>query len=95
MKNDPTEIIKTVIVSEKATRLTEACNQYVFRVHRKAHKPHIKAAIETLFKTKVVAVRTLNMPEKTKHKNTRIARRIPSWKKAIVKLADGEKIDLA
>jgi large subunit ribosomal protein L23 len=95
MKNDPTEIIKTVIVSEKATRLAELHNQYVFRVHRNAHKPQIKSAIEVLFKTKVVTVRTMKMPEKTRHKNTRIARHIPSWKKAIVKLADGEKIDLA
>ena len=93
--NSPTDLINTIIVSEKATRLTDERNQYVFHVHRNASKPQIAKAIEVLFKTKVAGVRTLKTPGKIRRANTKYAGHSGSWKKAVVQLADGEKIDLA
>ena len=56
--NEPTEIIQTIRLTEKATRLGEKYNQYVFRVAPKANKFEIKSAIEALFGKKVVRVNT-------------------------------------
>lgn len=92
---EPTDLITNVIVSEKATRLTEEGNQYVFRVWRNARKPQIKEAIEQLFKTKVTRVSTMRMPGKTRRGATRYPITQAPWKKAVVHLAEGEKIDLA
>ncbi|MBN2144624.1 MAG: 50S ribosomal protein L23 [Candidatus Aureabacteria bacterium] len=90
---DTFEIIKEPVISEKATDLNEKLNQVVFKVDRRANKFQIKAAIEKLYpKVKVSAVRTINMPWKKKRVRMQLGRTV-LWKKAVVKLKEGSKID--
>jgi large subunit ribosomal protein L23 len=93
--NEPFDLIQTVQLTEKATVLTEKLNKYVFRVSPRANKLQIKHAIEKLFGKKVVAVNTCNYAGKKKKERTANYGRTPHWKKAIVTLKEGEKIDLA
>jgi large subunit ribosomal protein L23 len=93
--NEPYDIITTVHLTEKATILAETGNQYVFRVKPSANKVQIRQAIEKLFKKKVVRVNTLNCAGKLKRGRTQHLGRTNAWKKAIVTLAPGEKIELA
>lgn len=88
------QVIDTVCLSEKATLLQEQNNEYVFRVDRNANKLEIKRAIEQLFGKKVVAVRTCNYDGKKKRQRRADAGRTANWKKAIVRLKDGESLDL-
>ena len=92
--NDYHDIIETVRLTEKATLLGEQHNQYVFRVARKANKIQIKQAIEKLFNKKVVAVNTCNYAGKKKRERSANFGRKAHWKKAIVTLKEGDKIDL-
>ncbi|HEX5931611.1 MAG TPA: 50S ribosomal protein L23 [Methyloceanibacter sp.] len=86
------DIILAPVITEKATAVSEA-NQVVFKVRRDATKPEIKAAVETLFKVKVLSVNTLT--RKGKAKNFRGVRgRQQDVKKAIVRLAEGQTIDV-
>jgi large subunit ribosomal protein L23 len=88
------EIIKAPVVTEKSTRLSQEENKYVFKVDSKANKNQIKEAIETIFKVKVVEISTLNA--KTKKKRVgRYTGLTNKYKKAIVKLADGQSIELS
>ena len=93
--NEPYDIIDTVRLTEKATLLAERENKYVFRVRPSATKPQIKAAIEKLFKKSVVAVNTCNYAGKKKRERTAAFGRKADWKKAIVTLKQGDKIELA
>ena len=93
--NEPYDIIQNVHLTEKATILSEKGNQYVFRVQPKANKVQIRQAIEKLFKKKVVRVNTVNVGGKAKRGRTQRPGRTSDWKKAIVTLAPGEKIELA
>lgn len=93
--NEPTDILQTVVLTEKATLLGETLNKYVFRVRPDANKIQIKQAVESLFKKKVVAVNTCNYAGKKKRERTAAFGRKPHWKKAIVTLKEGDKIDLA
>lgn len=93
--NEPYDIIQTVHLTEKSSVLSEKGNQYVFRVNTKANKVQIRQAIEKLFKKKVTRVNTLNYAGKIKRGRTGHMGRNNHWKKAIVTLAPGEKIDLA
>ena len=86
------QTILSPIVTEKATALTER-NQVVFRVALEATKPEIKAAVEGLFNVKVLAVNTLVVKGKTKRFRGREGRR-SDWKKAMVRLAEVQSIDL-
>ena len=95
MNNEPYDIIETVRLTEKATLLAESLNKYVFRVNPRANKVQIKQAIETLFKKTVVAVNTANYAGKKKRERTAAYGRKAHWKKAIVTLKSGDKIDLA
>ena len=81
-------------VSEKAARASEQGNQMVFRVARDATKPEIKAAVELMFEVKVDAVQVVNVMGKAKRFGGRPGRR-SDWKKACVKLAQGQTIDFA
>ena len=87
-------LILAPIVSEKSTRALEVGNQVVFRVLKDAAKPEIKVAVEKLFNVKVLEVRTLNVKGKNKGGQKSPGRR-SDWKKAYVKLADGQTIDFA
>jgi large subunit ribosomal protein L23 len=91
--NEPYNIIQTASLTEKSTLLSEKQNKYVFRVHPRANKIQIKQAIERLFQKKVVHVNTCNYAGKWTRVRGPIGRK-PNWKKAIVTLKEGEKIDL-
>jgi len=88
------QVVKTVRLTEKATLLSELNNEYVFEVDRRANKIQIRAAIEEIFGKKVVAVRTANYFGKKKRQRRPDAGRTAHWKKAIVRLAEGETFDL-
>ena len=86
------DFILSPVITEKATKLTEA-NQVVFRVTLDATKPKIAKAVEDLFKVKVTAVNTLRIKGKTKMSRGRPYRR-SDYKKAVVTLAEGQQIDI-
>jgi large subunit ribosomal protein L23 len=86
------QTILSPLVTEKATALSER-NQVVFKVAIDATKPQIKAAVEGLFGVKVEAVNTLVVKGKTKRFKGRPGQR-SDWKKAMVRLAEGQSIDL-
>jgi large subunit ribosomal protein L23 len=92
--NDHFDIIETASLTEKASLMSEKLNKYVFRVSPRANKIQIKQAIEKLFNKKVVAVNTCNYAGKKKRERTANFGRKAHWKKAIVTLKEGEKIDL-
>ncbi len=93
--NEPYELIQTPVLTEKATLLSEKQGKYVFRVSPRANKLEIKQAIERLFGKKVAAVNTANFAGKKRRQRRPDAGRTAHWKKAIVTLKAGEKIDLA
>jgi large subunit ribosomal protein L23 len=86
------DVILSPVITEKSSMASEA-NQVVFKVRRDATKPEIKAAIEQLFKVKVVGVNTLLRKGKTKQFRG-VKGKQQDIKKAIVTLAEGEKIDV-
>lgn len=92
--NDLTQVITTIRLSEKATLLGEKLNEYVFEVHKDANKIEIKRAVEQLFGKKVEGVRTMNYDGKPKRRGRAVPGHTVSWKKAVVRLKAGEKIDL-
>jgi large subunit ribosomal protein L23 len=80
-------------VSEKAARQQELANQYVFEVAQTATKADVKTAIEQLFNVKVEGVNLVNVKGKNKSFKFRSGRR-GDWRKAYVRLADGQSIDV-
>ena len=94
MIKDPHSVIHTIRLTEKATRLGEENNEYVFIVDRKANKIMIKAAVEQHFGKKVVAVRTCNTDGKARRERRADYGRTNHYKKAIVRLKAGERLDL-
>jgi large subunit ribosomal protein L23 len=92
--NEPFDIIQGASLTEKASLLSEKQNKYVFRVSLRANKIQIRQAVEKLFQKKVVDVNTCNYAGKKKRERRMNFGRKPHWKKAIVTLKEGEKIDL-
>jgi large subunit ribosomal protein L23 len=86
------QIIRQPIISEKSYALI-AENKYTFRVHPKAHKTQIRAAVEEIFKVSVVEVRTMRQKPKPKRRGW-TSGTSRSWKKAVVELAPGNRIEL-
>lgn len=86
------DVILSPVITEKATRLTEA-NQVVFRVALNATKPAIAKAVESLFKVKVKAVNTVRIKGKPKAFRGQPYRK-SDYKKAIVTLREGDQIDI-
>jgi len=86
------KIIRRPWITEKSTRQKEEGRQYVFEVHRDANKIEIQSAVEQLFKVKVLQVRTFNVLGKVKRLGRRYGKR-PDWKKAIITLKEGDRID--
>ncbi|HEY3778349.1 MAG TPA: 50S ribosomal protein L23 [Rhizomicrobium sp.] len=86
------DVILSPVITEKATKLSEA-NQLVFRVSRGATKPQIAKAVESLFKVKVKAVNTINQKGKPKAFRGRPFVR-SDIKKAVVTLQEGYQIDI-
>jgi large subunit ribosomal protein L23 len=88
-------VIIAPIVTEKTMRLIDEANQYTFRVRPEANKIQIRRAIELLFGVRVLGVSTMNLSGKTKRQSWRHPEgRTASWKKAIVTLAQGDRIDV-
>ncbi|MFK8051107.1 MAG: 50S ribosomal protein L23 [Halioglobus sp.] len=81
-------------VSEKAAIIAEQSNQYVFKVAVDATKAEVKKSVEQLFKVKVSAVRTLKVKGKVKRNRFGYSTK-PTWKKAYVRLEQGQDIDFA
>ncbi len=85
-------VLRRPLITEKNTML-QAQGKYVFEIAREANKPQVKQAVEKAFKVKVLAVNVMTVPPKTR----RVGRRqvlTQSWKKAIVTLKPGDKIEL-
>jgi len=89
------DIIKTVRVTEKGTTQTEKFNRYTLVADRRASKIQIRHAVQELFKVKVLKVATLNVRGKDRRQRTAQAGKDADWKKAIVTLKEGDKINLA
>jgi large subunit ribosomal protein L23 len=87
-------VVLAPVVSEKSTRVADKDRQYVFRVADAATKPEIKAAVELLFKTKVDSVTVARVKGKQKRFGRFMGRR-NNWKKAYVRLAEGQEINFA
>ena len=81
-------------VSEKAAIGAEQSNQYVFRVCLDATKDEIRQSVEQLFKVTVNDVKTLRVKDKTKRNRYGLSKH-PSWKKAYVRVEQGQEIDFA
>jgi large subunit ribosomal protein L23 len=88
-----TDIIKGPLITEKLDQAREKYRQYSFIVDRKATKHDVARAVETLFKVSVEGVRTNIVRGKTKRVGRSIGQR-PNFKKAIVTLKEGDKIEL-
>lgn len=86
------EVIRRPIISEKSTALAEIGGRYAFEVSVKANKQEIRDAVQRLFNVKVRAVRTMIMHGKVKRVG-RFETKRSNWKKALVTLAEGQKID--
>ena len=88
------DIIKTVRITEKGTLQSERHNQYTVVADRRANAIEIKKAVEDLFKVKVLRVNTMNVLGKQRRQSTKAAGKTSDWKKAIITLKEGEKIEL-
>jgi large subunit ribosomal protein L23 len=86
------EVVISPIVSEKSYALI-AQNKYTFRVHPGAHKTQIRQAVEDIFDVRVADVRTMKMKPKPKRRGW-TSGRTRAWKKAVVELAPGDRIEL-
>ncbi len=86
------DVIRRPIISEKSAALAEVANRYAFEVATQANKQEIRDAVQRLFNVKVLAVRTLTVHGKVKRVG-RFETKRSNWKKAIVTLGEGQKID--
>ena len=90
-------ILVRPLYTEKIARLQDEVNKYAFEVSRDANKIEIRKAVEKKFDVKVTSIRTMLMPGKMRQQMTRAGRfygKRPDWKKAIVTLAQGDKLEL-
>jgi len=90
---DARQVVKRALITEKGSILREKARQYTFEVHPDANKIEIKRAVESIFKVKVLDVRTMNMHGKVKRLGRSMGRR-PDWKRAVVTLAKDQTIEL-
>jgi len=93
MKVDPRKILVQPLLTEKVTAMREQSNTVGFLVHPDANRIQIKQAVETLLKVKVERVNVLNVRGKIKRLG-RFSGKRSDWKKAFVKLKEGEKLEL-
>jgi large subunit ribosomal protein L23 len=87
------EIVVRPLITEKTSAAYQDRGEYTFQVHPEASKPQIRQAIEELFGVKVTGVWTSSQRGKEKRLGQSIGRR-PNWKKAIVKLREGDTIEI-
>ncbi|MBW1725534.1 MAG: 50S ribosomal protein L23 [Deltaproteobacteria bacterium] len=88
----PYDLIRRPLITEKTNIQKESYNQITFEVDRNANRVEIKRAIQDIFNVKVASVKTMQVKGKTKQRGRIIGKR-RDWKKAIVKLMPGERID--
>lgn len=93
MKN-PGAIIRALQLTEKGTALADTQSKYFFKVDRTANKMEIKRAVEELFSVSVATVNTMNFKGKRKRERTVRYGKRAAWKRAVVTLREGSKIDL-
>ena len=89
---DARNVLRSPVISEKSYALI-AENKYTFKVHSDAHKTQIRAAVEEVFGVRVTGVRTMKMKSKPKRRGW-TSGRTRQWKKAVVELAPGDRIEL-
>ena len=85
------QVLKRPILTEKSDFQRDD-NQYVFEVDRKANKLQIKEAVESIFDVQVLKVNTMVMKPKRRRLGRKLAQTRPAWKRAVVTLAPGERI---
>jgi large subunit ribosomal protein L23 len=90
---DPHQVIIRPVISEKSYGLVEVEGQYTFEVDRRTNKNQIKRAVEDAFDVSVTRVNTANVKSKPKRQGLTRGR-TSSWKKAVVTLAEGDRIEL-
>ena len=89
---EPTRVILSLVVTEKAERLKAEQSRYTFKVARTANKIEVRDAVERLFKVHVREVRVMNYLGKMRRMG-RFSGRRADWKKAVVTLKQGERIE--
>jgi large subunit ribosomal protein L23 len=86
------QIIREPRITEKSTVQKESFNQVTFKVHPSANKIEVRKAVEKLLKIKVVDVKTMTVRGKKRRMGRNLGKK-PDWKKAVVRLAPGEKVE--
>ncbi len=86
------DMILRPVVTEKTSRQREMYNQVTFEVDRRSNRVEIRKAVERIFNVRVLEVRTIHMKGKVKQRGRIVGKR-KDWKKAIVKLMPGERIE--
>ncbi len=92
MSKNPYEILRRPLITEKSTTEKETSNKLVFEVALRANKIEIKQAVEQMFKVSVLDVTTMTMRGKKKRVGRFITRR-PDWKKAMVTIKPGQRVE--
>lgn len=87
------DVIREPMITEKVAKMAELENKYVFKVHKASNKKQIKSAVEKIFNVNVVKVNTLNQVGKWRRVRFQPGQ-TAAWKKAIVTLKKGDKIDI-
>ena len=93
MKDDHYQVLKKPLITEKSTKMLAEGNWVAFRVHPRANKIQIKETVEKIFNVKVTKVNTLVVPGKYRRFGRTIGH-TKSWKKAMLRLKEGDKIEL-
>jgi len=87
------EVLRRPLITEKSTILQDGHNKYAFEVDSRANKVQVKTAIEVSFSVKVIDVNVLIVKGKRKRFGRKLVQQ-PSWKKAVVSLQAGDKIQI-
>jgi large subunit ribosomal protein L23 len=87
------EVLRRPLITEKSTILQDGNNKYAFEVDSRANKVQVKTSVEESFSVKVTGVNILMVKGKRKRFGRRLVQQ-PSWKKAVVSLRSGDKIQL-
>jgi large subunit ribosomal protein L23 len=91
----PYDILKRPVITEKSNFQSDVLGQYTFEVDRRANKHQVKQAVETVFDVMVERVRIINVPAKRARRyGRREVVRKPGWKKALVTLQPGDRIEI-
>ncbi|MCZ6780541.1 MAG: 50S ribosomal protein L23 [Nitrospirae bacterium] len=93
MRRDPYTVLLSPLLTEKITAMRESGNKVAFLVRKDSNRIEIKRAVESALKVKVECVNVMNVRGKTKRLGRFVGKR-PDWKKAVVTLKEGEKLEL-